>query len=58
VIQESVDEVVEEQLMQYQQELVWWMTSQSTKNNSHKYGWRMVTSSLNHHRFDMWLRMI
>jgi len=58
VIQESVDEVVEEQLMQYQQELVWWMTSQSTKNNSHKYGWRMVTSSSNHHRLNTWLRMI
>ena len=34
VIQESVDEVVEEQLMQYQQELVWWLITLSIVMNS------------------------
>jgi len=58
VIQESVDEVVEEQLMQYQQELVWWLTSLSTRNNFHKYGWKMISLSSNQTHFDMWLRMI
>ena len=58
VIQECVDEVTEENLMSLQQELVWWMTSLSTKNNSHKYGWRMISLSSNHLRLNMWLRMI
>ena len=39
VIQESVDEVVEEQLMQYQQELVWWIIHISKKSKINMQRW-------------------